>query len=167
MKVVVSLYYKPHVFKSGAKVGDLCEDVLNEFDQKNQKWWKTHRLALSTPDSLMYLNRDRSLVRYSWQDIEKGIFDHHTCFFKLVADFVVKDDVLTVLQQDGHLTVQGRWSTTTLKALVEVARWTCLQKARRRWLCAGVTCDQGGIVALLPPDGNKVTSSLKFALRRI
>ena len=56
-------------------------------DLCRNNWCRRHWLSASVGDCFYLLTSDRSLVRYSWQDIENGNFSKREFVFAGVADF--------------------------------------------------------------------------------
>ena len=112
-------------------------------------YFKTNRLAVCNNDGISYLSNHKSLVKYLWSDIEKGIYDNQTELQIHVSDFCIQNDDLVVLETNGRLSVAGKWKNAILKR-VEARSWTCVQSVDHNLLCAKLMKGTSALYLLHP-----------------
>ena len=164
-QVVVAWNNKPSVVKNRKILATL--DVTPLAQRCNSGLWaKYHKLSVSTRDHVYVIDKTRQLVRFSWLDIKRGLYQDSKVVSGSVADFVAVDDRLLVLTNDGTiLDIKGH---TVLKSTIltplKVKKWTCLQSAHGRVLAMASEDINKGIIVAVDSNLAAIDSEVRLPL---
>ena len=162
--MIVALYDRPLVVVDARSAGKLKGSCLS--DSCHNGYAKFHRLSASVGDHLFLLTSDRSLVRYSWQDIESGIYDKSDKALTRVADFSVHNNEVVVLLANGGLATISD-SQTIIHAgvtIIGVDKWCCVVKTSDWWLCAGLAGVNEGRLVVCGGSGEQIVDTMEVKL---
>ena len=123
-------------------------------------------MSASVGDHLFLLTSDRSLVRYSWQDIESGVYYKSDKALTRVADFSVHNNEVVVLLANGGLATISD-SQTIIHAgatTIGVDKWSCVAKTSDWWLCAGLAGVNEGRLVVCGGSGEQIIDTMEVKL---
>lgn len=152
--VLENAYGYQMVVKEGRRLGFI--ETRLRYDVCHNGCRELQRLSASMGNHLYFLTGYRSLVRYSWQDIEKGEFDKGEVVLERVADFNYRGKEVFVILHNGGLATIADGRTKVLPTLTHVAgiRWSCIAKWSGGYLCAALTEVNGGLLVTTNKGGN-------------